>query len=293
MKIAVVLAITVEQASTLFAPTAGLHPTGLVDQSANVPYASKCAREITKAVDRSGLHARTKKKPVSARSTDGRTVMGKQNDVRASDIIFDDARPVSSLHPTAQRILKAAYRILEEEGLSALTFDAIAERAGHYKGSITYFFRDKATLIALLADMVARDTVASSLEKLSSITSTDDRVHEACSMNYEITRNSVGFRVLLDIMAHSLRRSDLRERMAKLYSYYRELNARMINPEWEEGHDSARESDILGALTVAITDGLSLQYALDPEGFDPEPYWTEWEELVRTRLSTGSMLSQA
>jgi AcrR family transcriptional regulator len=189
---------------------------------------------------------------------------------------------VSSLHPTARKILEAAHRVLEEDGFDGLSFDAIARRSGQYKGSITYFLGDKATLIVMLADIVGRDIVAAAEERLKQLPEGPSRIHEAIVVNAQVCQNSDEFRVFLDIVARAVRREELRERFARLYREYREVNRQMLG----EGASQAMraELDLMATLSLAIVDGLSLQLALDPEGFDPDPYWSCWEEVVVSRL---------
>jgi AcrR family transcriptional regulator len=191
-------------------------------------------------------------------------------------------RSVSDLHPTARRILEAAQRILEDDGFDGLSFDAIAQRSGQYKGAITYYFGDKANLIVMLADIVGGDIVAAAKEQLERLPEGPDRIHEAIRVNARVCQNSDEFRVFLDNVARALRRDDLRERFAQLYREYRDVNMRMLG----DGSSQAMrtERDLMATLSLAIVDGLSLQLALEPKGFDPSPYWRCWEEVVIERL---------
>jgi AcrR family transcriptional regulator len=201
---------------------------------------------------------------------------------RISPPTWDQYDPLSTLHPTARKILKAARRLLEKDGFAALKFDAIARASGQYKGSITYFFGDKATLVAMLADLVSHDIMASARKKLSSLPRGEKRIHEAVKANELVSRNSRDFRVLLEIAAHAVARKDLRERIAALYATYREVNRLMLDEQPQP--ESREDVDRLAVLSLAILDGLSLQYALDPEAFDPGPYWAYWEEVISERL---------
>jgi AcrR family transcriptional regulator len=199
-----------------------------------------------------------------------------------SEATADAQEAVASLHPTAAKILEAAHSILVEEGFDGLSFDAIARRSGQYKGSITYFFGDKATLTIRLADVVGHDIVAAAKERLEQLPEGPDRVHEAIVVNAEVCRNSEEFQVFLDIIAKAVRRDDLRERFAQLYREYRAVNGQMLG----EGSSEAMQSELelMATLTLALVDGLSLQLSLDPQRFDPDPYWRCWEEVVTERL---------
>ena len=213
----------------------------------------------------------------------------KSNKKRVLTPTWERMDPLSSLHPTAQRILQASRRILVERGLSGLTFDAIARESGQYKGSISYFFGDKETLIAMLADLVGHDAVAVARERLNALPPGRERVHEAIAVNEQVSRNDEDFVVFLDIAAQALRVERLKERIAGLYEDYRAINRAMLDSSAE--HGGAPDIERLATLSLALADGLSLQHALDPAGFDPGPYWTFWEELVVQRLG-GSPASE-
>lgn len=209
--------------------------------------------------------------------------MGRRQRQLVTTPTWEDFPPLAALHPTARKILAAAHQILQEEGLAGLTFDAIARASGQYKGSITYFFGDKATLIAMLADLVSHDTVASARERLRSMPPGPQRIHEAVQANSKVSRNVQEFRLVLDIAAQALRTDGLRQSLAQLYESYREINRGMLDDSPQPAN--APELDIMATLSLALVDGLSLQHALDPEGFDPDPYWREWEEIVTERLA--------
>jgi AcrR family transcriptional regulator len=188
---------------------------------------------------------------------------------------------MSSLHPTAQRILKAAHDILEEKGFGALSFDAIARASGQYKGSITYYFGDKANLLARLADSVGDGIMEQALTRLQSLPSGPERIREAVATNEAVGRNLSEYRLFFDIIAQAARLEDVRKSIAKLYVEYRAANRSMLVESPQAWGEQVEE---LGTLSLAILDGLALQYMLDPDGFDPGPCWARWEAVLVEQL---------
>ena len=209
--------------------------------------------------------------------------MGRQSDKAAKPTGLRSG-PVSSFHPTAQKIVRAAHKILEEKGFGALSFEAIARASGQYKGSITYFFGDKANLVASLADLVSSDIMGQALDKLRSLPPGRERIHEAVAVNEAVSRNLREYRLFFEIIAQAGRVDDVRKRIAELYTDYRAVNRSMLV---ENPGERVVEAEELGTLSLAILDGLALQHMLDPDGFDPGPYWAIWEDILATRLQAS------
>ena len=64
--------------------------------------------------------------------------------------------PKGALPKPAQKILRAAERLLDRKGLKALTLDAIAEASGQPRSSVSYYFSGKQGLVEALFAAVLR-----------------------------------------------------------------------------------------------------------------------------------------
>jgi len=72
------------------------------------------------------------------------------------------SRPSRQLHPTAQKIMAAAKRILTERGYQALTLQGISAEANVNKSGVWYYFGGKQQLVlALLDDVAIRESITS------------------------------------------------------------------------------------------------------------------------------------
>jgi AcrR family transcriptional regulator len=189
------------------------------------------------------------------------------------------ADPTADLSPTAQRILEATKRLLDERGFGGLTFEAIAAEAHENKASIRYHFGNKAGLIEALADSVVHDDNMALLRALRRPEAAGgDRAAMLLAMHRHSTKAQVGYRRFWDLFPQLIRDEELRTRMAELYRWYRDLD------EWALAPDAdarlKRELDPLCAITVAVCDGLAEQIASDPD-FDVDAVFDYWEGVVR------------
>jgi AcrR family transcriptional regulator len=188
------------------------------------------------------------------------------------------ADPAADLSPTAQRILEASKRLLDERGFGGLTFEAIAAEAHENRASIRYHFGNKAGLIAALADSVVHDDNITLLRTLRQPEAGADRVEMLLAMHRHSTKAQVGYGRFWDLFPQLIRDDELRTRMAELFRWYRDLD------EWALAPDAdarlKRELDPLCAITVAVCDGLAEQVAADPE-FDVDAVFDYWEGVMR------------
>ena len=201
------------------------------------------------------------------------------------------SRPVSGrpgdLPPGALALLEAAKRLLMDRGFDALRLEAIAREAGVNKAMIRYYFGDKAGLVAALVDLLLHDATEALVTSTEALPRGDARVHT----------HVVGTRRLLDapevmaffdVLPHALRDEALRRRIADLYVWYREMNIRCLGGDdslpTSGGHEGMSHDAALAALFVAAIDGLAIQAALAPEGFDLGACLEALEEAMRSLL---------
>ncbi len=168
--------------------------------------------------------------------------------------------PTAQLSPTARKLVAAARRLLARGGYEALTVEAVAAEAGAYRDSVRYYFGSKAAFIAAVVDSLSHD------QSLSAVTE---------------TQAAVAFRDFFAILPHVVLDDDLRERVAALYEWYRDLYVEGLGDTTAVGPERLRR---YASLMVAMTDGLAVQKLLDPDGVDLEPLFALWESMLRAGL---------
>jgi AcrR family transcriptional regulator len=182
---------------------------------------------------------------------------------------FED--PHSSLPETASKLLLAAKEIVAEEGFDALTLSTVSERAGENKAMISYYFDNKAGLIAAVVDSVIHDEYLESLQRLKDV-EPGRRNEWLIEEMQRLDTATVDFQVFFELLPHVLRDGVLRGRLALLYRWYWAVKLAWLGvPDCEAALD---DPDLLGLAQVlsAVIDGLAIQAAIDPTADLSNPY---------------------
>jgi AcrR family transcriptional regulator len=190
--------------------------------------------------------------------------------------------PMEALPPTAQRILAAARRLMNEGGFEALKLSAIAAEAGESKASIGYHFGNKDGLVTALVDSLAHESNRGLIDDTTSVPAGEARVHALIDGETRIAADAESFQSFFDVLPHALRDPDLRERVAALYDGYRETVLRCLDAA---GPDAPAEMLPFAMLMIAIVDGLAIQHGLDPDGADVRAATDLWERLAQPFLT--------
>ena len=203
---------------------------------------------------------------------------------------FED--PVSSLPPTARKILDAATRLLGERGYEAVTLENVAAEAGVNKASIRYNFGNKAGLISAVADALIHDECLRMAAGIQGVPE-DERLHAAMTGIGGMIAGADSFRGFFDILPHAFRDPELCTRLFALYRWWYQQNLQWLGLD---GPGDVEQNDLLmglAELIAAIPDGLSVQAGLDPEGFDLGRPLATLEFLLRNSMDELRRVAQA
>ncbi len=182
---------------------------------------------------------------------------------------FED--PLSSIPETAQNLLLAAKEIIADEGFEGLTLKTVSERAGENKAMVSYYFDNKAGLIAAVLDSVIHDEYLDSLHRMKDV-APGERIPRLVEEMRRMAESVEDFQVFYELLPHVLRDEALRRRMALLFRWYWKMKL-----EWLGVQDGARglaDPHLLGVaqLLSAVIDGLAIQVAVDPDVDLANPY---------------------
>ena len=183
--------------------------------------------------------------------------------------------------PTALRILEAAKKILSERGYSKLTLQAVEEESGEYRALVAYYFGSKQGLVdAIIVSLMDAEDEALH-EHLEGIEEPDERVRALIDEQRQISADWRGFRAFYELLPHIMRDDRLRQDLAADYAKSRELDRQMLAAGGRSGDEDLGK---LAALSVAIVEGLAVQYAADQEHFDHGGTYRLWEDMVLAYL---------
>ena len=186
------------------------------------------------------------------------------------------------LPPTAAKLLAAARRILVRKGYASLTMQAIEEEAGANRALVHYYFGSKAGLLEALVESLFEDPAFGYSDSVASAPAGPARVAALLDWLGRITADRRSGRLLYELLPHILRSSALRSRVAELYEAYREFDGECLASGAEV---SAELLEDLGALSVAVVEGLGIQSAVDPRGFERDRAYTLWQDVITRYLS--------
>jgi AcrR family transcriptional regulator len=154
----------------------------------------------------------------------------------------------------------------------------VAGEAGEYRDAVRYHFGNKAGLIAAVVDSLAHDETVASFGEAITLPPGRERVHALLEGDRRLTGDVPSFQGFFAILPHVMRDQELRPKVAALYERYRQLYVRCFS----DGVDDARRDAFHrhASLTMAITDGLAIQMALDSEGCDLASLFELWETML-------------
>jgi AcrR family transcriptional regulator len=194
---------------------------------------------------------------------------------------------LTALPPTARRILAAAQTILAERGYSDLTMSAIERESGGNRALVSYYFGGKAGLLAALVESLFQNPEVGFVEEIRAESEGPERTERFLEWQGRVSANDRANRMLYELLPHALRDADVRARFAHEYRVYREIDADCLGSTPAEL--STDELESLAAVSIAVVEGLGIQRALDPEGFDHERAWRSWRDVIgRYLLLPGS-----
>jgi AcrR family transcriptional regulator len=179
---------------------------------------------------------------------------------------------------TAMRILEAAKRILSEQGYSRLTLQAVEEESGEYRALVSYYFGGKQGLVEAVIDSLMDSEDQVLRERLAEIEAPEERVRALIDEQRQISADWRGFRAFYELLPHIMRDERLREDLAADYAKSRELDRQTLAAGRSD--EGGQDLDKLAALSVAIVEGLAVQFAADQERFDHEGTYRLWEDMV-------------
>jgi AcrR family transcriptional regulator len=191
--------------------------------------------------------------------------------------------PLPDLPPTARRLLAAAQDILAERGYGELTMTAISQVSGVNRALVSYYFGGKAGLLTALVDTLFQNPEVGPVEEIRSGMEGAQRTDAFLEWQRRMSANDRVNRMLYELLPHALREPEVRQRFADEYRLYRHVDADCLASAPRELSDD--EAEALAAVSIAVVEGLAIQRAIDPEGFDHARAWRAWRDVIGAYLT--------
>lgn len=169
------------------------------------------------------------------------------------------AAVLGALSPTARRILKAAFRVLERDGYEGLSLRRIAAEAGETRSLIAYHFENKAGLVTTLVDSLWHDAdVALEQEVEGLAADARGRLLALTGLHLRLAQQPGLNRTYFDLLPHILRDDEARSRLTRTYRSYRRIGELCLAPVVGDKADPLA----LATLLLAAGEGIAVQTLL-------------------------------
>ena len=196
---------------------------------------------------------------------------------------WDRADPMTSLHPTAQNLVRAARRIILEKGLSALTLSELVRESGENKSSTAYYFGNKAGLVETVLDSIVHDEFLSFKVRLDESEPAERLAHLVRGMR-RFSAMQEDFRVFFELLPHALRHEALHARLQGLYDWYVQQQqawlAQLTGRECPESPIIIGLSELFGA----VVDGLAIQESIGRPDYDSRRPYEAFTLMLKASL---------
>jgi AcrR family transcriptional regulator len=181
------------------------------------------------------------------------------------------------------RIVKAARKLLAEEGYDRVTMKQVAREAEVAQGLIHYYFSGKDEIL-LEVLMEASREYAKETERLASSLPEGESLAEAAlaATKERVYRMPEWYRLRFELFAMGLRKPEFLPGVAALLGSGREgIAATLGRISGGEDPEPAAQRQALAAVLLSCFDGLALQKLADPEGFDLDAAYEALATMAR------------
>jgi AcrR family transcriptional regulator len=175
--------------------------------------------------------------------------------------------PSLNLPEPANEIVQAARRLLLSGGFEALRVDAIVREARKNKASVKYYFGNKRGLLYALADSLDHEQCLALAEQTRDAVG-EERLQRYIAGQTELAGDGDSFLMFFDLLPHVIRDEELRARVSRLYEWYHQMNLVWLGLTDKVTDENRDRLQAFVGLMVAVVDGLAIQAALRPTGFD-------------------------
>lgn len=182
-----------------------------------------------------------------------------------------------------EQIIWALYDCLAEKGQEEVTIKDIAARAGLPNGIIHYYFAGKDEIVSSLAQTLVDKYERMLDECLAKAATSEERIDVFIDFAVnELICNRPLNRVFYNLIQMAFERDRLHQIIKGMLKDYRLKMAGGIGNLFPEmnGH-------LIGAAYVAITEGLSLQFMIEPEAFHKEEIRKLFAEALTVSIRPG------
>lgn len=183
-----------------------------------------------------------------------------------------------------KQILDAAIKEFAQHGFHATRMEDIARTAGLSKGAVYLYYKSKdAVITALLRTLFAWELRGTRAIVEGDGSATDRLLAITRMFADELERMRVAMPIFLEFYAVAFRQSSVRDHIGEMYDEFRVPLATLIQQGIEGGDFRAVAPDEAALAWIALFEGLTLLWAINPHGLS----WRDQAEVAIHLLLDG------
>lgn len=205
--------------------------------------------------------------------------------VASSDTLIQGTdRDGEVLAPKQAHLVRSAYKVMGEKGLSRLSLQDVADEAGVSKAILPYYFDSKENLILLTMRWVLARVAQRIREAIEEVETAEEKVSamvDAIFVSPESNRRF--YLVFFGFLVHAARNDKFADVSATFHEICNGLYAEVVRLGQEEGVFGKTDAREAAAVVRALVDGLFTQWVQDR---DWEKTHTEYREACKRSILT-------
>ena len=209
---------------------------------------------------------------------------GNQSVAESDTLIRASDRESEALAPKQAHLIRSAYKMMGEKGLSHLSLQDVADEAGVSKAILPYYFDSKENLILLTMRWVLARVAQRIREAIDEVEGAEKKVSamvDAIFVSPESNRRF--YLVFFDFLGYAARNDRFADIGATFHEICNGLYAEVIRVGQEEGVFHKRDAREGATVVRALVDGLFTQWIQDRSW---EKSHAECRELCKRSILT-------
>jgi AcrR family transcriptional regulator len=189
---------------------------------------------------------------------------GNQSVAESDTLIRASDRESEALAPKQAHLIRSAYKVMGEKGLSHLSLQDVADEAGVSKAILPYYFDSKENLILLTMRWVLARVAQRIREAIDEVEGAEKKVSamvDAIFVSPESNRRF--YLVFFDFLGYAARNDRFADVGATFHEICNGLYAEVIRVGQEEGVFHKRDAREGATVVRALVDGLFTQWVQD------------------------------
>jgi AcrR family transcriptional regulator len=187
------------------------------------------------------------------------------------------------------QIVQALYKCICKHGLQESTIKKIAEEAGVQYGILHHYFKDRDEIIEEMVDGFVDDISDRYLAEISRCKNSQARFSRAIDFlfsPYAVSDENTAF--FYDCWAEGRRNETVRRSFTRYYQRFRNGMIKLLTETGKSAGLTAAQTKELATMIVAIQDGVSLQWDMDPANINLKTMSRMTKRLVELYLGDAA-----